>query len=156
MFAKTVFVTGAAGFIGSNLVLRLLKQNEPVNIIGMDNMNDYYDVSLKEYRLQQIEELAKDKEKNKEAILATHKEYLNFYSQAFDGFVKAMSSENYPMCGMEQNTVDLLIAAMAYNLGKYDFASRFVSNLLVSRNVGSNIKNRAYDLKEKIIEKIKK
>ena len=103
-----------------------------------------------------IEELAKDKEKNKEAILATHKEYLNFYSQAFDGFVKAMSSENYPMCGMEQNTVDLLIAAMAYNLGKYDFASRFVSNLLVSRNVGSNIKNRAYDLKEKIIEKIKK
>jgi len=57
---KTIFVTGAAGFIGSNLVLRLLKQEEPFRIIGMDNMNDYYDVSLKEYRLQQIESLAKE------------------------------------------------------------------------------------------------
>lgn len=60
VFAKTVFVTGAAGFIGSNLVLRLLKKEDPVNVIGMDNMNDYYDVSLKEYRLQQIEELVKE------------------------------------------------------------------------------------------------
>lgn len=50
---KTVLVTGAAGFIGSNLVLELLKSEETVNIIGIDNLNDYYDVSLKEYRLEQ-------------------------------------------------------------------------------------------------------
>ena len=52
---KTVLVTGAAGFIGSNLTLALLKNYEGIQIIGLDNMNDYYDVSLKEYRLKQIE-----------------------------------------------------------------------------------------------------
>ena len=52
---KTILVTGAAGFIGSNLVLELLRTIEPVHIVGIDNMYDYYDVSIKEYRLQQIE-----------------------------------------------------------------------------------------------------
>lgn len=52
---KTVFVTGSAGFIGSNLVLELLKTQSPINIIGIDNMNDYYDVSIKEWRLAEIE-----------------------------------------------------------------------------------------------------
>lgn len=46
---KTVFVTGAAGFIGSNLVLRLFKDVEDIAIVGIDNMNDYYDVALKDY-----------------------------------------------------------------------------------------------------------
>lgn len=53
---KIVLVTGAAGFIGSNLVMELVKTQSPVKIIGIDNMNDYYDVSIKEYRLKQIEE----------------------------------------------------------------------------------------------------
>ena len=57
--SKSVLVTGAAGFIGSNLVLRLLKDVERVKVVGIDNMNDYYDVSIKEYRLKQIEELEK-------------------------------------------------------------------------------------------------
>lgn len=48
---QTILVTGAAGFIGSNLVLELLRSMSPVKIIGLDNMNDYYDVSIKEYRL---------------------------------------------------------------------------------------------------------
>lgn len=51
---QTILVTGAAGFIGSNLVLELLRSMSPVQIIGLDNMNDYYDVSIKEYRLEQI------------------------------------------------------------------------------------------------------
>lgn len=55
---KVILVTGAAGFIGSNLVMELLKEVHPVHIIGIDNMNDYYDVSIKEYRLKQIESLA--------------------------------------------------------------------------------------------------
>ncbi|MBM6686829.1 GDP-mannose 4,6-dehydratase [Faecalicatena contorta] len=55
---KTILVTGAAGFIGSNLVLELLRTASPVRIIGIDNMNDYYDVSIKEYRLEQIRSMA--------------------------------------------------------------------------------------------------
>ena len=50
-----VLVTGAAGFIGANLVLRLLDSSEPLHILGLDDMNSYYDPSLKEYRLRQIE-----------------------------------------------------------------------------------------------------
>lgn len=56
---KSVLVTGAAGFIGANLVERLLKDIENIRIIGVDNMNDYYDVSIKEYRLKRIQELEK-------------------------------------------------------------------------------------------------
>lgn len=55
---KTVLVTGAAGFIGANLVLKLLRAGEAVNIVGIDNMNSYYDVSIKEYRLNKIKSMA--------------------------------------------------------------------------------------------------
>lgn len=55
---KTILVTGSAGFIGSNLVLELLKSESEATIIGMDNVNDYYDVSIKEWRLSEIEKAA--------------------------------------------------------------------------------------------------
>ena len=58
---KTVFVTGAAGFIGSNLVIELLNTVDGIKIVGIDNMNDYYDVSIKEYRLKEIEKTAAQK-----------------------------------------------------------------------------------------------
>ena len=48
---KSILITGAAGFIGSNLCIRLLKEVEGVKVIGLDNMNDYYDVNIKNYRL---------------------------------------------------------------------------------------------------------
>lgn len=56
---KNVLITGAAGFIGSNLALELLNTVDNIHIIGIDNMNSYYDVALKEFRLQQIEESEK-------------------------------------------------------------------------------------------------
>ncbi len=56
---KTILVTGSPGFIGANLVLRFLKELKGGTVISFDNMNDYYDPKLKEYRLSQIEETAK-------------------------------------------------------------------------------------------------
>lgn len=58
--SKVILVTGAAGFIGSNLVLKLLETVPATKIVGIDNMNSYYDVSIKEWRLEQIEACAKE------------------------------------------------------------------------------------------------
>ncbi|MGO4895408.1 NAD-dependent epimerase/dehydratase family protein [Clostridium perfringens] len=62
---KNILITGAAGFIGSNLALELLKTQDSVNIIGIDNINDYYDISIKEWRLKEIE---KEVEKHENSI----------------------------------------------------------------------------------------
>ena len=51
---KTVLVTGAAGFIGANLIKRLLSDVPDAKIVGLDNLNDYYDVRIKEYRLEEL------------------------------------------------------------------------------------------------------
>ena len=55
---KTILVTGSPGFIGANLVLRLLKEMSSGTVVSLDNMNDYYDPALKEYRLSLIKEAA--------------------------------------------------------------------------------------------------
>ena len=60
--SKSILITGAAGFIGANLVMKLIKTGEPMKLVGLDNMNDYYDVSLKEYRLAEIEKLVAENE----------------------------------------------------------------------------------------------
>lgn len=57
---KTVLVTGAAGFIGAYLTMELLRRFENIKVVGFDSMNDYYEVSLKEWRLRQIEKLAEE------------------------------------------------------------------------------------------------
>lgn len=58
---KTILVTGAAGFIGSNLVMELMRTEDEITIVGLDNVNDYYDVSIKEYRLREIDALCEKK-----------------------------------------------------------------------------------------------
>ena len=58
---KTILITGAAGFIGSNLVMELLRTVPDIRIVGLDNMNDYYDVSIKEYRLNEIKNLVAER-----------------------------------------------------------------------------------------------
>lgn len=77
---KVIFVTGAAGFIGSNLCKRLLQECKDIKIVGIDNMNDYYDVSIKEYRLDTLLKynnfiFIKENIANKEAINNIFDEY---------------------------------------------------------------------------------
>lgn len=59
IYKSSILISGSSGFIGSNLILKIMNTYRDIHIIGIDNMNDYYDVSLKEYRLKQIEEKSK-------------------------------------------------------------------------------------------------
>ncbi|MCI8617938.1 MAG: NAD-dependent epimerase/dehydratase family protein [Clostridia bacterium] len=80
MKMKTYFITGVAGFIGSNLAKRILKEENDIQVIGLDNMNDYYDIKLKEYRLNELKQynnfiFIKGNLANKETVENIFKEY---------------------------------------------------------------------------------
>lgn len=75
---------------------------------------------------------------------------------AYDGFVSARSSEGYPMCGMDEQTVDYIIAALALKLGKFDVAAKMIAGLLGDLKTGKRMKERALDLKELLLEEKKK
>ena len=77
-----------------------------------------------------------------------------YYKQAYEGFMKAIASESFPMCGMEESTVNILLANMAFKLEKYDASSKLVSAILASRVVSRSVKDRAMTLKEEIIKKL--
>lgn len=104
------------------------------------------------YRGMIEEMLASGEAESSSKIKKAKKEEHTFYEQAYEGFVQAVASEMPPICGMDLNTVDLLIAAMAFRLEKYDIASKCVANILVSQTAGRNIKDKAYDLKEEIMQ----
>ena len=69
---KKILVTGAAGFIGAGLVKELLETVSPVTVIGIDNMNNYYDVSIKEYRLKEIEQLSSNHPESTRTYIKAH------------------------------------------------------------------------------------
>lgn len=78
-----------------------------------------------------------------------------FLKNAYDGFITARSSENFPICGMDEMTVDYLLATLAMRFEEYDTASKLVGSILTSKMANSRIKDRAYDLKETLLEKLK-
>lgn len=78
-----------------------------------------------------------------------------FYEQAYEGFLKAMSSEMFPICGMDQCTLDYLLAVMSYHFKKYDVASKCISNIQSSSMASHKMKDKAFDLKQMIVEEIK-
>lgn len=78
-----------------------------------------------------------------------------FYAQAYEGFTKAVSTENYPICGMDECTMDYLLATMSYRYKKYDVASKCIARIQQSAAASKRIKDRAYELKEKIVNEIK-
>ena len=89
-----------------------------------------------------------------EELSSYRKEERLYYEQAFDGFIKAIQAEVFPICGMDENTLYLLLANMAVRLEKVDIASKLISYILVSRTASSKIKDKARDLKEEIIQRI--
>lgn len=79
-----------------------------------------------------------------------------FYAQAFEGLTKAVSTETYPICGMDECTMDYLLATMAYHYKKYDVASKCIARIMQSAAASKKMKDRAYELKEQIVAEIKK
>ncbi len=96
---------------------------------------------------------------NKRQLLPQQREELNqqemeYLQNAYKGFVEAQKSERYPMCGMDEYTMDYLTAALAYEVGELDTASQYVSRLLASM-ANNRVKDKARDLKELIVAKRK-
>ncbi len=91
---------------------------------------------------------AEDADESKKAECKEQEEA--FYQQAFEGFMKAISTESFPMCGMDSTTVDYLLAAMSYHYKKYDVTSKCLARIQGSPSASKTIKDRALDLKEKI------
>ena len=91
--------------------------------------------------------------KRKEQLRDQEEEYLQ---NAYKGFVEARQSEGFPMCGMDETTIDYLLAVLATKLKKYDVAGRLVSSILASSMANARTKEKARDLKEQIIAEMKK
>lgn len=89
----------------------------------------------------------------KAALEKQEKEYLQ---NALDGFLAARQSEAFPMCGMDEITVDYLIAALAMNMEQYDLSMKIISNMLGSPQVNSRMKDKVRNLKDVLVERMKK
>lgn len=89
-------------------------------------------------------------EHKKEEVEALQKEEKDLLSKAFEGFEAAFDKEDFPMCGMDQYTMMYLLAELARRIGNTDIAKRYVSRVLVARDAQKRIKDKAFDLKEKL------
>lgn len=87
---------------------------------------------------------------------AVRKMQEDYYRQAYDGFQKALASEDFPICGMDTHTMDYLLACLACHFEEYSFASRSLSNILSSQTADRRIKDKALDLKQEIVSAIRK
>lgn len=79
-----------------------------------------------------------------------------FTKNAYEGFVAAVSTESFPMCGMDEITVDYLIANLADMTGHYDVCSKMIAKILGSNSASPRIKDKTRDLKEEVLKKIRK
>lgn len=102
---------------------------------------------------ESLQESGKGNEKLAAELEKQEDEYLQ---NAYKGFVEARQSEPFPLCGMDEITVDYLLAVLAARFKKYDVASRLVSGILASPSANSRIKDKTRDLKEQILADVKK
>lgn len=80
---------------------------------------------------------------------------LEFLKNSLDGFLAARQSESFPMCGMDESTVDYVISVTAAKLGQLDVASKLIAQIIASPNTNPRMKDKARDLKDQILKQIK-
>lgn len=80
----------------------------------------------------------------------------NYLLNAYNGFVEAVQSESFPMCGMDEMTINYLLAVLAARFKKFDVASKMIATILTSPQANTRMKDKARDLKEQVMEELKK
>ncbi|MCM1257272.1 MAG: DUF2225 domain-containing protein [Roseburia sp.] len=103
--------------------------------------------------IKELPESTAEEMETKKAVEEMQKE---FYKEAFEGFQQAISSEDFPICGMDSYTMDYLMACLAFHFKQYSYASKAISNILSSQTAQRRIKDKALDLKTYIVDAIKK
>lgn len=93
-----------------------------------------------------------DYEKKKKELESAENQFLK---NAYDGFVTARASESFPICGMDEMTVDYLLATLAMRFEEYETAAKLLGSIVTSRTANARIKDRAHDLKDVLMEKLK-
>lgn len=106
---------------------------------------------LRSYR-ESLDKNEADYEKKAAELLLQEQD---FHKNALEGFLSARQTENYPMCGMDEITVEYLIAVLAMEYDQFDISSRIISNILISTTATSRMKDKARDLKEALVAKMK-
>lgn len=101
---------------------------------------------------ESLDENAADTKTKKEELEAQENEYLQ---NALEGFLAARQSETFPMCGMDEQTVDYLISVMAIRFEQYDVASKLIGSIITSTAASPRMKDKARDLKEILVQKVK-
>lgn len=102
------------------------------------------------------EKLRETGKSGEELLAGLAKQEAEYLDNAYKGFVEARQSEGFPMCGMDEVTIDYLIAALAVHVRKYDVASKLVASILTNPAANARIKDKARELKEQILEELKK
>lgn len=88
---------------------------------------------------------------DEEMYLQLKEKQERYYRQAYDLFSKALTQENFPICGMDQHTFDYLLAVLSFHFKEYDIATRYCGNIVQSKGVNAKIKDKALMLKDEIL-----
>lgn len=103
-----------------------------------------------------IEGMPEDTEEEKQAKEKAHEEEEQFYKEAYEGFEMAIAKEMFPICGMEESTMDYLLAYMSYHFQKYEVASKYLASVVQSASASRRMKDFALELKDQILSEIRK
>lgn len=102
------------------------------------------------------ESLKESREAEEKTIAALEQQENEYLQNTYKGFVEARQSESFPMCGMDEITVDYLLAVLATRFKKFDIASRMVASILASPSANARMKEKTRELKEEILQQLKK
>ncbi len=102
------------------------------------------------------ESLEKEEEPDRKKLVELRAQEAEYLENAYNGFTEAMQTEDFPMCGMDEITVEYLIGVLAARFKKYDVASKMVAAILTSPTANNRTKDKARELKEQILADLKR